>query len=63
MLRAYLIVSCSTVLEVVPVAILHETLPLGSHLCGGLHKIILRTEIVPVVCAVNALNVIQELFE
>ena len=63
MFRTHLFVSLSAVLQIVSVAVLHEALPLGSHVSRGLAEVIFRTKVVLVVGTVYLLNVIQKLFE
>ena len=63
MFRAHFAVAGSPVLQVVAVSVLCVLLPFGSHLGRGLDEVVLCTEVVPVVCAVYLLNVIQEAFK
>ena len=63
MFWTHLFVSLSAVLQIVSVAVLHEALPLGSHVSRGLAEVIFRTEVVLVVGTVYPLNIIQKLFE
>jgi len=63
MFWTHLAIVGSTILEIVAITILLELFPFGCHISRRVDEIVLFTEVVPIVCFVDALNVIQKLFE
>ena len=63
MFRTHPAVAGRAVLEVIPVTVLHEALPLVGHLGRCLYEIVLGPQVVGVIGFVDSSNVAQKLFE